>query len=238
MVLGLCGCYTKEDKEFEKIYKKQAKENAINYIENKYGFTPKFISAHCLKMSNDIYTNTCNGNHMSVQLEYNNKIFYVDIIGNEVSIEGKDNYQSEEIVASLMKLLPDSNNIYIYRLYYREYGNDVNITNGINLSVNTYYDGNNLSDVLKDVKLLGVFEYVNHDRFENMKNNLISSYPMFEKMFIINFKSIADYNAADTMGYNLSGTYNKTEEIINDNSPYIKDAILKDYDRVHYYNFE
>ena len=103
LILVLSGCFeTKEEKVKRKEYSKQASTNAVNYVKNKYGFTPKVVSTNCTFDSSDMFLSNCNDT-TNVILEYNGKKFHVFIDGSKESTEGKDNYQYDEIVNDLLE---------------------------------------------------------------------------------------------------------------------------------------
>jgi len=97
-----CG-YTKEEKELMDKYEEIGESNAIKYVENKYGFTPKVIETKNTYNEPGIvpdFSPMPNGTVL-VTMEYDDKEFEVEITGEEESLEGADNYQKDEILAYL-----------------------------------------------------------------------------------------------------------------------------------------
>ena len=120
LILVLSGCFeTKEEKVKRKEYSKQASTNAVNYVKNKYGFTPKVVSTNCTFDSSDMFLSNCNDT-TNVILEYNGKKFHVFIDGSKESTEGKDNYQYDEIVNDLLEAIKKDINVepYKYNIFY------------------------------------------------------------------------------------------------------------------------
>ena len=146
--------YSNEEKELVKKYEEQAKINAVKYVKSKYGYDAKVISAKAAKNTNSIspipnYTPT---GYVYVKLKVNKKEFYVYITGEQESIDGKDNYQQDEIEKDLLELLKTNIGISPYN-YSVEYPNSTiyNNTENSNL-IKEYYNKNNLSDVLQYIK--------------------------------------------------------------------------------------
>lgn len=97
-----CG-YTKEEQELMDKYEEIGESNAIKYVENKYGFTPKVIETKNTYNEPGIvpdFSPMANGTVL-VTMEYGDKEFEVEITGEEESLDGADNYQKEEILAYL-----------------------------------------------------------------------------------------------------------------------------------------
>ncbi len=97
-----CG-YTKEEQELMDKYEEIGESNAIKYVENKYGFTPKVIETKNTYNEPGIvpdFSPMPNGTVL-VTMEYGDKEFEVEITGEEESLDGADNYQKDEILAYL-----------------------------------------------------------------------------------------------------------------------------------------
>ena len=99
-LLGIIGCgYTKEEKAQMAGYEKLAKANAIEYIQNKYGFKPEVTGTKVLKVDPgpvpDLFPSATG--MVNVSMKYNDVEFMVNITGEEKSIDGKDTYQKKEI---------------------------------------------------------------------------------------------------------------------------------------------
>lgn len=101
MSISFAGCgYSLDDVSDMKAYKKTGKANAINYIEEKYGFTPSVNDvANVFPSDNTVPNLTPAATGMvHVSMEYEGKEFTVEITGEEESADGADDYQKEEII--------------------------------------------------------------------------------------------------------------------------------------------
>ena len=98
--LLMVGCgYTKEEKQLMATYEKNAKTNAVNYVEAKYGFTPKVVGTTVLKVDSGPvpdFTPAPSG-RVNVSMKNGDHEFTVNISGEELNTDGKDDYQKFEI---------------------------------------------------------------------------------------------------------------------------------------------
>ncbi len=132
------------DKYNQKDQFKQASENAVRYISEKYGF-----DAEVLGMTNDRYRWSFSkySDEMELKMKYGDREFYVFADRTKESSDCWDDYQSEEICSAAEKLLNENlpegkilslklcdNDVYYYNL------------------IKTYYDGTNLDEVLENCK--------------------------------------------------------------------------------------
>lgn len=233
-----CGLSSGEKQKRENYYA-QAKENAVNYIENKYGFTPKIEATKCTFDNSDNFSSSCN-EEIIVNAKYNNKSFKVIIDGSKQTKLGIDNYQYDEIVNDLIKIInKDFGTSYKYQFYYGSYyGNKNGNDEGL---IDTYYDGNNLFEIMENSYLRGVVEYIDGDNFENLQDRLTSTnYSILKKLYIVNYDSLDSYKKVSTHDYNiLGGTLTGYfEDDFYDNSDYLKDVIVLYYKDIKYYNFK
>ena len=234
----LTGCATsKEEKEKRNKYFKQAKENAISYIEQKYGFTPTIKNAKCTFDNSDNFSSNCNET-IRVIAEYNNRNFEILIDGSTTSGIGADNYQYEDIANDLIKILSsDYNTPNNYKFYYGY--DDLGI-------INAYYNGTNLEEIFnnKDLKsdeyLQAFIGYINKDNFENLQNKLNNSkYNIFSKLYIINYNSSKSYKKMKDNNLcilcSTGGGY--FEDYFNENKEYLKDVTVLYHGDVKFYDF-
>lgn len=235
MLIIFTGCgLSNEEKQKREEYFAQAKENAVKYIQSKYGFTPEIGTAKCTFNNSDNFSNSCN-EEIIVDAKYNNKWFEVVIDGSQQTEKGIDNYQSDLITKDLIKLINNDLGIsYKYKFYYGSYSGDIE---GL---IDIYYDGNNLQEVMQKAYLQGVVEYIDGNNFENLQNKLTSSnYTLFKKLYVVNYKSLDSYKKVPTHEYcvlcSSGGSY--FEEYFYDNSEYLKDVIVLFYKNVNYYKF-
>ena len=224
----LTGCFeSSEEKQKRQEYFNQAKENAVSYIQKKYGFTPEVGTAKCTYDNSDSFSSNCTG-MIIVNAKHNGKWFEVLINGTMSTDEGSDNYQYEQISNDIINLIAsDFSQPYKYKIYYGYDGDGI---------IDTYYDGNNLSNIMENDYLKCVTEYVDHSYLENNKTKLSTSkYSIFFKLFIINYKSVNSYKKIKYHDYNITGSY--IEDYFYDNSEYLKDVLTLNVRNVKYYSF-
>lgn len=121
MMCGLTGCLSEEQKEQVEKYEEQAEENAIDYIEEKYGFKAKVISSKYTLQGDPpspssycIVTMQYEGTGFKVYIDGYNE--YNDFDNIDKSQMG-DNYQSEDIQNDLEEYLKDLG-VDIKKVYY------------------------------------------------------------------------------------------------------------------------
>ncbi len=146
IVLTLGGCDTAEQKKINAENEARGSENAVRYIEEKYGFTPTVVSAAIDRIPGG-YGGTATGD-VIVKLEYNGKEFVVHINGEATNTDGADSYQTEEVMADTMKFveehLPGVVNIaYSVNRYYHD-------DNQEEVIFAKKYDGTNLKELLSE----------------------------------------------------------------------------------------
>lgn len=210
-----CGLNIEEKVERNKI-EKQAKENAIKYIESKYGFTADVIDVSLNKYNSGDATGSIfadvNG-YATLTLSYQNKEFKVKIYGKEETIDGEDNYQSEIILNDYLELITKETGLTPYKIEYNDSNKNM---------YKEYYTKENLLDFIKGYTM--VLSYINVDGLEKVKE-----YSLFEgvKLFLVNYHSIDSYNNSYNHEYNIEGTMNTTYEMLKRNAINIKDVYVK-----------
>ena len=175
---------------------------------------------------------------MLVYANYNNKEFRVFIDSTNDTIDGVDDYQYEEILNDIKRMInndfgtPTNSNIIFGEL------SDYIVKNNYGF-VKEYYTGNNLKNVIdnNDVFLKALVEYINIDNLNNKKYILESdNYKLFLKLYIVNYKSERDYNNSKDHEYNINGSY--FESRFYDNSDKLKDVLTYLAGDIKYYNFK
>lgn len=163
----LAGCgYTEEEKRDMKRYEKQGKKNAREYIEEKYGFKADVEDVTCDKINTgpvpDLWPGP-NGN-VHVEMEYKDKKFHVYIAGNEKTTDGVDDYQMDEIVEDFEEILEDISGLEAEEtaLCYGEFLSMDYKSEG-NGMISTYYDGENLDEVLHEDNFRLFCAYIDED---------------------------------------------------------------------------
>lgn len=217
-VITGCGI-SEEEKQKRKRYIEQAETNAINYIEDKYGFTPEKVSAEC-RFDNMPFSNSCL-DELFVSFSYNNKSGIVLISGKNESNKGLDNYQYEEIVDDILHVFEEKIGAKPYK-YIVEVG-----SNGKNL-LEEYYIKGNLEKFLSKKNCKILLEYIDMKDFDNKINK--ENFDIFKNLTLINYSSIENYKAATS--HNLNANDHIKENII-----YIDGAFDKTFEKVNYYKF-
>ncbi len=210
-------------------YAEFGKQNAINYIYNKYGFIPNVISVEDDYVENgpipDIKSKRQPSGWVYVKMEYNTKEFYVYILGSQASESGSDNYQYDEIVSDIINEVKNIVGVepYRYDIKYGEswYKNHKEMCRGL---IEEYYDKNNISEISMDIKL----DYTNNASINNIENQQLSIFNKRNEVMLINYKSIEDCNAS-------SIEYISDRSLENE-AMHINNAYIWEYTRGTYYN--
>ena len=110
LVITLAGCgYTKEEKADMKRYEAQGRENAKDYIKEKYGVDVKIREVTCEKYNSGPvpdFSPSPTGN-VFIRMNYQGEDFSVFISGERENTEGIDNYQFQEIVTAFSQELDE-----------------------------------------------------------------------------------------------------------------------------------
>lgn len=156
-VLFITGCESKEERAQRKKNEKQAAEQAVQFMYEKYGFTPEVLSSDSDRKSGGL------GWHYlpsyMIKMKYKKRKFMVFIDGEEV----RDNYQHEEIRQALQTEINDRiPGVIELKLdgyqFFNRWASDYT-----DCFCSEYFDGTNLFEVLNDCR--GRFEayYVQGD---------------------------------------------------------------------------
>ncbi len=151
---GMCltGCMRDEENEQDATkWREQAKELAIQYIEEKYGFTPEVIDSKS-NNNDSVVPPSKYIPETVVTLEYKDETFIVVADGSKSTTEKViDNYQAEEIRNAFQEYLNEYFQVQVYDVYI-EAGRSVTIPGKeFNMQYNffhDYYDGTNLEELL------------------------------------------------------------------------------------------
>ena len=102
--------------------------------------------------------------------------------------------------------------------------------------IDTYYNGNNLYEILGKKLVRCVVEYIDRESFENETYKLNSEkYPLAFQIYIVNYKSNYSYKKTSTHTYYIRDTYN--DDIFYENADYLKDVITLSFGKTRYYDF-
>lgn len=232
ILLTACG-YSGEEKQDMKQYEKQGKKNAKEYIEEKYGFEARITDVECDKVNPapvpDLWPGP-NGN-VKVTMEYEDKEFYVYIAGDEETAEGVDNYQMDEILEDFEEALEDVSglNAKDTALFYGEFLSEEEAPDG-NGMVNTYYDGENLDEILKEdnFRLFGAYIDEELSAMADVPEEFGEGCYLF-----VSYNSKEDYKKCKDCGYyNLLGT--PIQGDVNKNQLFIREYYALEYEEEEY----
>ncbi len=175
-----------ESKNRQNSYVEQCCINATEYVKEKYGFEAKIISS--------MYPTNSNYSHSAyINMEYNDKRFYVYITGEEKSTDGYDNYQAEEIKNSLNQKLIDITGIQHEALVI-DYGMYDYHSKKLDIDylVSDFFDGNNLNKVLIGINTVYVI-YINQDTAEIPCDELVEQTGIYRGT-LFNFNNAEQYH--------------------------------------------
>ena len=199
-----CG-YTLEEKREMKRYEKQGRENAKNYIREKYGIDAKITEINCEKYSSspvpDFFPSPT-GN-VFVKMKYKGTDFLVAISGQKKNTDGLDNYQFQEIATAFAQEMYNITGLHAESAYvcYGEYGTVKDEKNGM---IHTFYDGENLAEVLQEESARAVVSYANQD-VEQIPVSQISQKTGVDTILLTDYESREAYQTVRCPYYNLAG---------------------------------
>lgn len=206
IVVTVTGCgYTLEEKREMKRYEKQGQENAKNYIRKKYGIDAKITEINCEKYSSspvpDFFPSPT-GN-VFVKMKYKGADFLVAISGQKKNTDGLDNYQFQEIATAFAQEIYNITGLHAESAYvcYGEYGTVKDEKNGM---IHTFYDGENLAEVLQKESARAVVSYANQD-VEQIPASQISQKTGVDTILLTDYESREAYQTVRCPYYNLAG---------------------------------
>lgn len=206
IVVTVTGCgYTLEEKREMKRYEKQGRENAKNYIREKYGIDAKITEINCEKYSSspvpDFFPSPT-GN-VFVKMKYKGADFLVAISGQKKNTDGLDNYQFQEIATAFAQEMYNITGLHAESAYvcYGEYGTVKDEKNGM---IPTFYDGENLAEVLQKESARAVVSYADQD-VEQIPVSQISQKTGVDTILLTDYESREAYQTVRCPYYNLAG---------------------------------
>ena len=206
IMVTVTGCgYTLEEKREMKRYEKQGRENAKNYIREKYGIDAKITEINCEKYSSspvpDFFPSPT-GN-VFVKMKYKGTDFLVAISGQKKNTDGLDNYQFQEIATAFAQEMYNITGLHAESAYvcYGEYGTVKDEKNGM---IHTFYDGENLAEVLQKESARAVVSYANQD-VEQIPVSQISQKTGVDTILLTDYESREAYQTVRCPYYNLAG---------------------------------
>lgn len=206
IVVTVTGCgYTLEEKREMKRYEKQGRENAKNYIREKYGIDAKITEINCEKYSSSLVPDffpSPTGN-VFVKMKYKGADFLVAISGQKKNTDGLDNYQFQEIATAFAQEMYNITGLHAESAYvcYGEYGTVKDEKNGM---IHTFYDGENLAEVLQKESARAVVSYANQD-VEQIPVSQISQKTGVDTILLTDYESREAYQTVRCPYYNLAG---------------------------------
>lgn len=177
-ILLLTGCVSAEEKEQTKAWRKQAERNAIEYIQDKYGFEPEILESKTQNASG-LFASTPTPQTL-VTMEYHGKEFSALVQGDDDYMDrATDNFQKEEIIEatsdaiiSLFNIAPDNLKVLGGDNAYDSF---INGDEFYDMFFHEYYDGNNLEKVIMQDQFFFVAEYIDDIDFVSLfEENKIS----------------------------------------------------------------
>lgn len=206
IMVTVTGCgYTLEEKREMKRYEKQGRGNAKNYIREKYGIDAKITEINCEKYSSspvpDFFPSPT-GN-VFVKMKYKGADFLVAISGQKKNTDGLDNYQFQEIATAFAQEMYNITGLHAESAYvcYGEYGTVKDEKNGM---IHTFYDGENLAEVLQKESARAVVSYANQD-VEQIPVSQISQKTGVDTILLTDYESREAYQTVRCPFYNLAG---------------------------------
>lgn len=206
IMVTVTGCgYTLKEKREMKRYEKQGRENAKNYIREKYGIDAKITEINCEKYSSspvpDFFPSPT-GN-VFVKMKYKGADFLVAISGQKKNTDGLDNYQFQEIATAFAQEMYNITGFHAESAYvcYGEYGTVKDEKNGM---IHTFYDGENLAEVLQKESARAVVSYANQD-VEQIPVSQISQKTGVDTILLTDYESREAYQTVGCPYYNLAG---------------------------------
>lgn len=206
IMVTVTGCgYTLEEKREMKRYEKQGRENAKNYIREKYGIDAKITEINCEKYSSSPVPDFCpspTGN-VFVKMKYKGADFLVAISGQKKNTDGLDNYQFQEIATAFAQEMYNITGLHAESAYvcYGEYGTVKDEKNGM---IHTFYDGENLAEVLQKESARAVVSYADQD-VEQIHVSQISQKTGVDTILLTDYESREAYQTVRCPYYNLAG---------------------------------
>lgn len=198
IVFSISGC------GFSK-YEVQGEKNAIQYIEDKYGFKPtvKSVKSQSTNNSPIPFSSSSDTGYVYVKMKHDDKEFYVFISGTSENTDGIDNYQVDAIENAIsnkiQEMLPNVINI------------DFCIGNEKVASDDPYYgfiplkyDGDNLNEVLEKAQLKRIVVSLADSDLSSLTEELIKdTFGAGIDILFVNYKSVEDYQKAENTTYGL-----------------------------------
>ena len=138
-----------------------------------------------------------------VKMKYKGADFLVAISGQKKNTDGLDNYQFQEIATAFAQEMYNITGLHAESAYvcYGEYGTVKDEKNGM---IPTFYDGENLAEVLQKESARAVVSYANQD-VEQIPASQISQKTGVDTILLTDYESREAYQTVRCPYYNLAG---------------------------------
>ncbi len=208
MCVFFSGCgYSREEKAQMKEYEKQASENAVNYISDKYGFEARVIETECEKLEHFTFLDFWPGatGDVLVHMQYEGQEFLVFISGTEQTKEGMDNYQIEQVEQAIKEQANELTGFSAQEIKFK-YGSSCRGRMDLNKNglVHTYYDGTNLSHVLSENDCQIVYSCID-ENLASIDTKTVKEVFGDGEMLFVSYRSDDDFEAAGKRNFNMGG---------------------------------
>ena len=229
----LTGCVSEEEKQQAAEWRAQAEENAVAYIEDKYGFEAEVIDSETQKVSGLLSATYIS--KTLVKMEYEGKEFSVLIDGeDEFMDDAADNYQKDEVRDAFAKRVCQFLHVQPDRLRMSMGANkDAQFNNSdefYDCFFHTYYDGDNLEEVMMEYPVVCIAEIVGDTNLDEAYEENDDS--LFENdhlcMLTITYDSESDMKKTSTKDLEYMED-DDMEDYVYENAMYVKDALLLKY---------
>lgn len=206
LVITLAGCgYTKEEKADMKRYEAQGRENAKDYIKEKYGVDVKIREVTCEKYNSGPipdFSPSPTGN-VFVRMSAQGEDFSVFISGESRNADGIDNYQYQEIVGTFTQELEKITGLSAKSVFIC-YGEFQTVNAEKNGMIHDFYNGGNLAEILQGGSARAVASYINQP-VEQIPVSEISRMTGVQTILFADYESQEAYQAVSQPYYNLTG---------------------------------
>lgn len=247
IILFLVSCgYSEEERARMRKIAETGEKNAVNYIQEKYGFLPGVVRVdRCMKRDevfSDLYAEGC----VVAVLEHEGKEFRVHISGESVTVEGVDDFQRELIEEEADRYFADLLGYEICDIYleYREepvedrYSDDQEKN-----MISEFYRAGDFDNFIKrHTVYCRIDDFLNRDIAEwaeknpeavSFLENHVSEYGM--RIVLISYRSEEDYENGYTHTYGRGGLMDFD---IEQDSLYIRSYMMFVEEGVEYNCFE
>lgn len=206
LMITLAGCgYTKEEKVDMKRYEAQGRENAKDYIKEKYGIDAKIKEVACEKYNSGPipdFSPSPTGN-VFVRMSDQGEDFSVFISGESRNTDGVDNYQYQEIAGAFTQKLEENSGLSAESVFIC-YGEFQTVKDEKNGMIRDFYDGGNLAEILQNGSARAVVSYINRP-VEQIPVSEITRKTGVGTILFADYESQEAYQSVRHPYYNLAG---------------------------------